>query len=168
MYSLDSSNRDMFFMYVLIFAVIYLSTFFTIFQCCMDSCDLHPGGSRLLKFLFLVEIFNSKMWLASPGDFIPAQLKRKYYKYCFKAPDKMFIFQIWTSDMNTELEGGRRRSWLKVWQYGTKAKLTQEDTNSNNIMGCIPSSEEAPEVWILDNFTFCILQFLTRPVWRKI
>ena len=45
MYSLDSSNRDMFFMYVLIFAVIFPSTFFTIFQCCMDSCDLHPGGS---------------------------------------------------------------------------------------------------------------------------
>ena len=68
----------------------------------------------------------------------------------------MFIFQIWTSDMNTELEGGRRRSWLKVWQYGTKAKLTQEDTNSNNIMGCIPSYEEAPEVWILDICTFVI------------
>ena len=120
------------------------------------TCILGAHVSRLLKFLFLVEIFNPKMWLASPGDFIPAQLKRKYFKSCFKAPDKMFIFQIWTSDMNTELEGGRRRSWLKVWQYGTKAKLTQEDTNSNNIMGCIPSSEEAPEVWILHNFTFVI------------
>ena len=123
----------------------------------MDSCDLHPGGSRFKTSQISFSCWNFQLQnvISLPRRFHPSPtIKRKYFKSCFKAPDKMFIFQIWTSDMNTELEGGRRRSWLKVWQYGTKAKLTQEDTNSNNIMGCIPSSEEAPEVWILDNFTF--------------
>ena len=33
--------------------------------------------------------------------------------------------------------------------WDKRREVDSRETNSNNIMGCIPSSEEAPEVWMM-------------------
>ena len=34
-------------------------------------------------------------------------------------------------------------------RWDKRREVDSRETNSNNIMGCIPSSEEAPEVWMI-------------------
>ena len=102
MYSLDSSNRDMFFMYVLIFAVIFPSTFFTIFQCCMDSCDLHPGGScfKTSQISFSCWNFQLQNVISLPRRFHPSPTKKKVLKILFSGSR----LNVYFSDMDVGYE----------------------------------------------------------------
>ena len=105
------------------------------------------------------------MWLNSAWTLKSrAEETTRNSRYCMLCKNKLLlyvlIFQNLRGDMNVDRGEGRHRGWLKVWQYGTNGELTQ-GTNSNNIMGCIPCSEEAPAVWIADRY------LLKKTIWFR-
>ena len=161
MYSLDSSNRDMFFMcvYVLIFAVIYLSTFFTIFQCCMDSCDLHPGGSCFKTSQISFSCWNSQLQnvISLPRRFHPSPTKREsIINPVLRLQTKCLFFRY------------GRRIWILSWKGAAAAVDWKSDnmgqkpswlkkTQTQTISWAVFQVQRKPlrfGYWIILHFTF--------------